>query len=207
MLKLLGRLQARKGAKVSRSPLSPIKAIHNLQQEVAFYKKKADTDDHLYLIRQARKRDKSGLQKELKRAQIRADQEKAVENLQKEERRDERRHTRAAILLETSKSLVLGDNDIARLNNDELNRQLDCHRNIETKLSIPVNSDKIPLKSHMKLKSERVAELKKAVARYLARTEGHSSSLASSGPDTNHHLTGLPDEDSLYQSDHNDDMV
>jgi len=36
--------QARKGAKVSRSPLSPIKAIHNLQQEVAFYKKKADTE-------------------------------------------------------------------------------------------------------------------------------------------------------------------
>ena len=80
-------------------------------------------------------------------------------------------------------------------------------RDIETKLSMPVNSDKIPLKSHMKLKSERVAELKKAVALYLARTEGYSSSLASSGPDTNHHLTGLPDEDSLYQSDHNDDMV
>jgi hypothetical protein len=174
--------------------------------------KLTNTEDDLYLMRVARKRDASGLQKKLKAAQIQADQEKVMENRQKEAKRDERLNTRAAILLETSKNLVLDGIDIDKLNNDELNRQLDYHRDLEKKLPLADNGgaiETVPLKSHMKLKHERVAELKKAVTRHLARTISDSTGTQdsdSAGQDLSRTVV-LPDNDIEYQSDHNDDLT
>jgi hypothetical protein len=122
--------------------------------------------DHVYLMRTARKRDASGLQQQHKVEQLQADEAKAAENMQKEVRREERRDNRAAELLETSQHLVLDDAEIDELNNDDLNRQLDYHRDAEKQFPSP--AEKVPLKSHMKYKA-RKAELKKAVAWYVSR--------------------------------------
>lgn len=64
--------------------------------------------------------------------------------------------------------MVFAEPDIDRLTNDDLNRQLDCHRAIEKQLKL-TDPEKVPLKSHMKAKPERVQELKKAATRFQAR--------------------------------------
>jgi dsDNA-binding SOS-regulon protein len=57
-----------------------------------------------------------------------------------------------------------------KLNNDDLNRQLDWHRNIEIehrgpKMSSVDSVDSVPPKSSMKNKSERMEQLKMAIRR------------------------------------------
>jgi len=133
--------------------------------------KLTEEEDELYLMRTARKRDASGLQKNLKLSQIRADQEKAAQNKQKEVIRGERQDKKTAELLETAQHLVLNNSGIDKLYNDDLNRHLDFHREFEQRFPKPDSSlaaEKVPLKSHMKAKADRVSELKKAVARNCA---------------------------------------
>ena len=56
-----------------------------------FMTHKLNTDeDHVYLMRSARRRDVSGIQRKLKLAQIEADQSKVAENIRKEAIQDER---------------------------------------------------------------------------------------------------------------------
>ncbi len=124
-----------------------------------------------------------------------------MENKDKEAKREERRGNRAATLLETSRNLVLDNAEIDRLNNEELNRQLDYHRNAETTLP---DSEKVPLKSHMKYKDNRCAELKKAVAHYITQSTENTGSVAKLNP--NQAVVGVQD-DEQYLSDYNDDLV
>ena len=169
--------------------------------------KLTEEEDHIYLMRTARERDASGHQKALKIAQIQADEQKITQNRQKEAEREERCENKATALMETVKKLVLTTVEIDSLKNDKLNLQLDCHREIE-KHRLAVDSGKdsaentVLLKSHMKTKPNRVCELKKAVARFLARGETRETAeQVLSGMDTNMQ-TG---EDNLYESE-NDDL-
>jgi hypothetical protein len=161
------RGQARRPAETLHKFNASFKATQN-DTESFISNKLTEEADHIYLMRTARKRDASGLQKQRKVEQMQADEAKAAENVQKEMRREERRDNRAAALLETSQHLVLGDAEIDKLNNEDLNRQLDYHRDAEKQLPLP-SAEKVPLKSHMKYKEARKAELKKAVARYVSR--------------------------------------
>lgn len=123
-----------------------------------------------------------------------------MENKGKEAKREERCGNRAATLLETSCNLVLDNAEIDRLNNEELNWQLDYHRNTETIL--PKDSEKVPMKSHMKYKDDRHAELKKAVARYITRSTENTGSVAKLNPNQ-----ADVQDDEQYLSDYNDDLV
>ncbi|KAF8056286.1 hypothetical protein FPV67DRAFT_1366783, partial [Lyophyllum atratum] len=100
----------------------------------------------------------------VKEAQMRADAEKVAENHQKEAKRHEKRETRAAAITETGKQLALDHSVIDTLNVLELNHQLDWHR--ENEKNFPDLEEKVPLKTHMSKKADRVDELKKAVFRY-----------------------------------------
>jgi hypothetical protein len=174
--------------------------------------KLTEEEDHIYLMRTARKRDASGHQKALKVAQIQADEVKITQNRKKEAEREERRENKVTALMETVKKLVLTTADIDGLKNDELNLQLDCHREIEKRrLTVDGGKDsanlentieKVPLKSHMKAKPNRVCELKKAVARFLARGETMETAEQILSGMENNMQTG---EDNLYESD-NDDL-
>ena len=66
-------------------------------------------------------------------------------------------------------------------------------------------TEKVPLKSHMKSKPDRVLQLKKAVARYLFRGQTTAQNQILTVNDV---LMAGPysDEDLSYQSDHNDDL-
>ncbi|KAF8054591.1 hypothetical protein FPV67DRAFT_1763043, partial [Lyophyllum atratum] len=106
---------------------------------------------------------------------MRADSEKVAENHQKEAKRQEKRDTRAAAITETGRQLVLDHTLIDTLNVLELNRQLDWHRDNEK--NFPDLEEKVPLKTHMSKKADRVDELKKAVVRYQGLlTSGAGSS-------------------------------
>ena len=125
--------------------------IANRNHMEAFVARKlTEGEDELYLIHTARQRDSMGLPKQLREAQIKADQEKVVENRRKQVVRQEKQNTRAAVLKDTANNLILDNADIDRLTNDELNRQLDFHHEAEKKLPMMVD-EKVPLKSHMKL--------------------------------------------------------
>jgi hypothetical protein len=96
--------------------------------------------------------------------------------------------------METVEKLVLTTVEIDGLKNDELNLQLDCHREIEKRrLAVDTGKDsaentaeRVPLKSHMKAKLNRVCELKKAITRFLARGETRETAeQVLSGMDTN----------------------
>ncbi|KDR65765.1 hypothetical protein GALMADRAFT_81499 [Galerina marginata CBS 339.88] len=178
--------------------------------------KLTENADHLYMRQEARKRDESGLQKQMKAAQIQADNEKVTENVVKETRRQEKRDERAAILVETGKKLYLTNADIDELDNAELNRQLDFHREEERKLQVPKpvmdepeTVERVPLKSHMKKKPERVLQLKKAVQRYLQRNPPTAAVTVPSQPlpAVNNDVSMAGPEDSFYESDYNDDLA
>ncbi|KDR76527.1 hypothetical protein GALMADRAFT_67262 [Galerina marginata CBS 339.88] len=176
--------------------------------------KLTEEEDQIYLMRTARKRDESGHQNALKVAQIRADEEKIAENRKKEAQGKEKREKQANILMQAVKDLALTDVDIDKLKVDPLILQLECHREIEKLRLAAVNVDsvngdsetaveKIPLKSHMKNKSQRVPELKKAVIRFHARGETKETAynLLSRALETIKSTGG----DHLYESD-NDDL-
>ncbi len=104
--------------------------------------------------------------------------------------------------------MVLDGAKIEALGNDELNRQLDFHREEDKKLtSIQNSSEKVPLKSHMKYKADRVNELKKAVSRYLSRLGGSSiNQTPQTAPTDDETPTQRPD-DTFYESDYHDDDI
>ena len=88
-----------------------------------------------------------------------------------------------------------------------MNKQLDWHHEEDQKVIAnggALDDGKIPLKSHMKNKAERVAELKKAVNRYHSRSLS-SSSGAMVSPSTVQQRSG--EEDSFYVSDHEDGLL
>ncbi|KAF9470659.1 hypothetical protein BDN70DRAFT_888880 [Pholiota conissans] len=64
-------------------------------------------------------------------AQMKANTEKANENRQKEAKRQDKRNEKAAVIIETGRSLVLLKTKDDGLNVKELNRQLDYHREAE----------------------------------------------------------------------------
>jgi hypothetical protein len=177
--------------------------------ETFMSKKLAAEEDKTYLLRTARQRDASGLQKQLKFAQMEADQVKVTENRQKEGKRRERKDKKAAAIAETAKNLILGEAEINKLNNDELNKQLDYHRELEKQLPTVVSDTaggKIPLKTHMKLKVDRVAQLKKAVARYLTRHEAREVQEGITS-DLESEVCGGDRDDAEYESDFHDDLI
>jgi len=163
-----------------------------------------------YLIKTARMRDESGMQMKLKEEQMRADAEKVSKNRKKEAKRQDKRDQRAATITETSKNLKLTDAEIENLNVEELNRQLDYHREEENKLPRAVIEvmERVPLKSHMKYKAMRISELKKAVARYLSRVHNFSlyEAPVSTGDVSTFSMAG-PEEDLFYESDCHDDLT
>ena len=137
--------------------------------------KLAGEGDQVYLMRTARKRDASGHQKVLKVAQIQADEERIIQNRRKETERGEKQQRVASALIGAIKNLALTDIEIDNLKGDVLILELECHREIEKQRlagdsgnSNSETTEKIPLKSHMKNKAQRVPELRKAVARFIA---------------------------------------
>jgi hypothetical protein len=168
-----------------------------------------EEEDQAYLRKVARERDAGGLQKKLKVAQIDADKERVAENHGKETRRQEKRHEAAAKITETGKNLVLNDAEIDKLKLADLVRQLDFHREEEKKFPDMPDRDneRVPLKTKIGKKPEHVAELKKAVVRYLSR----GVHLANPAPETQESSSisnPLAEDDSLlYESDYNDDLI
>ena len=137
--------------------------------------KLAGEGNQVYLMRTARKRDASGHQKALKVAQIRADEERIIQNRRKETERGEKQQRVASTLIGAIKNLALTDVEIDNLKGDVLILELECHREIEKQRLAgdsgngnSETTEKIPLKSHMKNKAQRVPELRKAVARFIA---------------------------------------
>ena len=170
----------------------------------AFIVQKLTEENHTYLRRKARERDAGGLQKKLKMAQTKADEEKVKENRVKEAQRKEKGRTRAPVILETGKNLTLTNAEIDGLSVENLNRQLDFHCEAEKNSPTAVGGEKVPLKSHMKNKQDRVRELKKAVSRYAVRaTQSESPGQGLLPTDV---TTAGPDE-LLYESDYNDDLT
>ncbi|KAF8160013.1 hypothetical protein B0H34DRAFT_797195 [Crassisporium funariophilum] len=161
-------------------------------------------EDEAYLRKVARERDTQKLQKQIKEAQLAADAQKVVENRDKNAKRQQKKTTRAATITETGKVLVLEDAQIDKLNNEDLNRQLDWHRDNEK--GFPALTELVPLKSHMSVKADRVRELKSAVKRY--------ETLQEAVPLPEHAVNVLNDDgvvgsnqDDLYVSDYEDNMV
>jgi hypothetical protein len=123
--------------------------------------KLTEEEDHLHLMHTARQRDVSGLQKQRKVAQMEADKMKVKENREKAARQQEQCESKAAVIHETAKNLELTDAGIARLTKDNLNLQLNCHRELEKKLQalttvpeVEGTIASVPLKSHMKNNEE-----------------------------------------------------
>jgi hypothetical protein len=181
--------------------------------ETFISKKLTAEEDNVYLLRTARERDRSGLQKQLKIAQMEADQAKVADNRQKDGKRRERKDKKAAVIAETAKNLILGDAEIDKLNNDELNKQLDYHRELERQLpAVPAvvngntaSGEKIPFKTHMKRKGDRVAQLKKAIARYLRREVTDVQDRVT--VQEVHLVSEGEGDDAEYESDFHDDLV
>ncbi|PPQ80375.1 hypothetical protein CVT24_000629 [Panaeolus cyanescens] len=127
-------------------------------------------------------------------------------NLQreKEKKREELKSRRAAIILDTSSNLVL-DVDVIQnsLVNDELNRQLDWHRDNELK-HFPSDPAKVPLKSHMTKKADRVNELILAVARYNSRRSVAQVSIDSNDLEPNEGVLGSLPSEAEYDSEGSD---
>lgn len=162
--------------------------------------------DQAYLRRTAREVDRSGYQKNLKDEQMKADGEKVAENRKKVAKRQERRENREAAIVETGKNLVLDDADIDRLIVKDLNKQLDFHRDEEKKNPGPDSSEKVPLTSHMRNRAERVAALKKAVARFISKHGTMTGPTMEETPVATARVEPLQD-DPFYESDWDDDLI
>lgn len=162
--------------------------------------------DQAYLRRTAREVDRSGYQKNLKDEQMKADGEKVAENCKKVAKRQERRENREAAIVETGKNLVLDDADIDRLIVKDLNKQLDFHRDEEKKNPGPDSSEKVPLTSHMRNRAERVAALKKAVARFISKHGTMTGPTMEETPVATARVEPLQD-DPFYESDWDDDLI
>ncbi|KAF9552336.1 hypothetical protein CPC08DRAFT_698685 [Agrocybe pediades] len=209
--------------------LRPAETLHKFN--ASFISSKNDTEgfikavltepaDMLHLRRTARYRDAKGIQKELKAEQIRADKQKVAANAERAARKHAKDVEERNRLEETSHNVVVEDMEIERLDNRELNRQLDYHRSEEKKSLMDVaasdhepdgaNSSghgRVPLKSKMTNKAQRILELKKAVARYIQRSSANNAPLvAGSTVEDDVSMSG-PEVDMMYESDHNDDLT
>ena len=136
---------------------------------------------------------------------------KVTENRQKAAKQQEQCKNKATVICETAKNLELTDARIMKLTKDNLNLQLDCHCELEKKLQALVtvpevegNIETVPPKSHMKNNDKRRLELKKVVARFIARglTVASAQELLSG----TENMTALGDVDNRCDSDE-DDMV
>jgi len=93
----------------------------------------------------------------------------------------------------------------------KMQMHFDYHRELERKLPAVANvetadSEKIPLKSHMKIKADRVAELKKAVVRYNSTYVVQGEGVVTETDETEDKM--MEDcGDAQYESDYNDDLV
>ncbi|GLB33217.1 hypothetical protein LshimejAT787_0101020 [Lyophyllum shimeji] len=105
--------------------------------------------------------------------------------------------------METGKQLVLDKTLIDTLKVADLNRQLDWHRDNEK--NFPDLEAKVPLKTHMSIKADRVDELKKAVDRYQGLMESivGTSSEVPNGVN----MEGTLNDEILYASDYEDNMI
>ncbi|KAJ2914003.1 hypothetical protein MD484_g6411, partial [Candolleomyces efflorescens] len=156
-----------------------------------------EEEDHQHLRRSARDRDESKLQDAIKRAQIEANNAKVAINRAKEAKREANRKKREMELSETARNLVLDDAEIAGLSVDAINMQLNFHRDAEKDLDIP-KEDRVPAKSKMGSQKVRIEQLKKAVARYKARS-GEPEAALVAGPSS---FSGFDDN---YEDDYFDD--
>jgi hypothetical protein len=169
-------------------------------------------EDETYLRKKAREQDSQNLQKQVKENQMKADAEKVVENHQKDIDRMEKVTKAAANITATGRNLILDDARIERLKVPDINRQLDWHRDNETqkehllkRLEIP---ERVPLKTHMGYRPDRILKLKSAVVRYQMMEElGKTIGNALESNVTDVEMTEPSGEDVLYQSDYDDDTV
>jgi hypothetical protein len=117
------------------------------------------------------------------------------------ERPNDKCDMRAATIAKTGKQLILEDSKIDMLNVEELNRQLDWHRNNEKMFTSLM--EHVLLKSHMSKKADRVRELKKAVERYrILHLEPPLVAVDIEMMDSNQDDSKL-----FYASDYEDNMV
>ncbi|TFK58365.1 hypothetical protein BDN72DRAFT_782188 [Pluteus cervinus] len=173
---------------------------HNATEQ--FMEQKLMTEeDQTYLRSAARAIDTSHLEKRRKEEQMRADEKRVADNREKEAQRQEKERKRLAVIAETSKNLIFDDSTIEALSNKELNHQLDFHRQTEKAYMIEDETARVPLKSHMKLKRERVEELKKAVQRYFQHQNEDGTGPVIVDDDGDVGMADLEDE-----SDSNDEM-
>jgi len=145
-----------------------------------------DEGNQAYLRGTARDRDRSGHQKKIIEAQIRADEVKIRENRQKVANRAEKRDQTVAALLKTVSELAVTEEEVEQIKlKTDLNSQLDCYREIE-KILMPadiapltrepadrhsgrdVQLETVPAKSKIKTNPERIHELKQAAGRFRA---------------------------------------
>ncbi|KAF9031039.1 hypothetical protein BJ165DRAFT_1308933, partial [Panaeolus papilionaceus] len=107
----------------------------------------------------------------VKAAQLEHDNRKVELNRKKEEESREKKRQAVEALKKTAANLVLDADEINRLKKDELNEQLDYHRDAERK-NVPANlvpEWTIPCKSNMTTNPIRCKYLHEAVARYKVR--------------------------------------
>lgn len=162
------------------------------------------------------------IKNQLKQHKFVLDEDKIVENRKKEEQRGERGEKQASVLLEVVKSLALTGAEMNSLKSEQLVLQLECHREIDKRRQLTYDSSNrgkndggdssmitvetgIPLKSHMKNKSQRIPELGKALTRFHARGETRESasqllSLSLESLSSKNITVG----DHLYESDDDD---
>lgn len=172
------------------------------ETEKFHHEKLGTEEDEQYLRTVARHKDTQKAQKQIKEAQMAADASKVVENREKEAKRQEKRDNRAAAITETGQQLILAEDQIDKLNVQELNRQLDWHRDNEK--AFPDLRARVPLKSHMSNRAERVRELKMAVERYTAVT---ATVQIPGGVSVDVEMVGPREDDTLYASDYEDNMI
>ncbi|KAJ2936690.1 hypothetical protein H1R20_g396, partial [Candolleomyces eurysporus] len=113
-----------------------------------------EESDEVYLRKEARALDESGVAAELREEQTLANRKKAEENRRKENARVDRLKSKEDAITQMSKNLVLEAHLIDRLKADELNRQLDYHHDAEKQLGLPTVGDYLILEHGEKRANE-----------------------------------------------------
>ncbi|KAF9051803.1 hypothetical protein BJ165DRAFT_1524707 [Panaeolus papilionaceus] len=175
-------------------------------------------EDDKYLRKVARTLDSSKQTQKRKQEQIVADNLREGENKEKLAKRVEKENQRMSDIADTEARLILDELDVTdNLTVDELNRQLDYHREAEKvnplwiNHPLPVNRT-VPLKSHMKRKSDRILELKWAISRFHLRNltkEDLQSSTKMTKTTSGEVVVSSESNGSIepaYESDYDDDM-
>lgn len=147
---------------------NPNTTIKNFSDQAAFRRNdtqtfmdlKFRTDDHVYIMREARRLDESGVEKARRQAFLEHNQrvvdEKREKDVVKQKKRDELQARISQV------SLVLNREIIAKMTGARLDDQLAVHRQFEKS----EKEKKIPLKSHLKTVALKRTALLEAVERY-----------------------------------------